>query len=396
MADFNYLTDKGVIVPDTSQTRDVVVADWRSAFGQDLDVSPETPQGVFITQDIEVRDAVARNNADIANQINPDIAGGIWLDALWALTNGQRRGATKSLLLGVELTGLPSTLVPAGSAAIVSNTSERFLTTSAVIIGAGGTALVDMRAENTGPIAAPISSLDQVASSVLGWETVNNPSAALLGRDVESDISSRRRRRNTLALQSVAMPEAIKSRIYALEDVRSLVFRENTTNTTQVIDGITIPPHSIWVVVDGGVNADIAMALLQTKTLGAGLTGSVVVPTVDPASGQTYQVKFDRPNEISIFVKVTVRASTLDVQSIIPQAIVDYATGEMEGELGLVVGQDASPFEFAGAVNQAEPRIFVTKVEVSDNGSTWSTASYAIALNEVARVSLGSVSVVIA
>lgn len=395
MADFNYITSEGVIVPDTSTIRDEVIADWRSAFGQDLVVTPETPQGIFITQDTQIRDGVARNNAELANQINPDLAGGVWLDAIWALTRGSRRPATYSILTGVVLGGIPTTLVPAGSVAVVSGTGERFVTTANALIGASGTVTVTMRAERTGPIAASDGSLDQVASSVLGWETVTNPTAAVVGREIESDIASRNRRRNTLALQSIAAPEAIISRLYDIDGVRSLAFRENITDTTMPIDGVTIRYHSVWVCVEGGSDAEIAQALLETKTLGAGWTGDIVVPTLDAISGQTYNVQFDRPTEITLFARVTIRPTTLDAQTIIPAAVKAYADGELDGEMGLVVGEPVSPFEISGAINQVEPRIFVSKVELSNDGVTWSTSDVMIALNEIARIPESAVQVVV-
>lgn len=94
MADYQFITSQGVIVPDTSTLRDDVENEYRSVFGQDLDVNPETPQGALITMEVENRDSVARNNAELANQINPDLAGGIFLDAIWALMGGQRFDAS--------------------------------------------------------------------------------------------------------------------------------------------------------------------------------------------------------------------------------------------------------------------------------------------------------------
>lgn len=394
MADFNYITDQGVIVPDTATIRDEVVADWRALFGQDLVVTPETPQGIFITQDVQIRDGVARNNAELANQINPDIAGGVWLDGIWRLTGGSRRPATRSMLPGVILSGQPNTLVPAGSVAVVSGTGARFVTTAPAVIGAGGTVTVSMIAEMTGPVSAPAGSLDQVASSVLGWETVSNPIGAVVGRNVESDVAGRQRRRNTLALQSISAPEAIVSRLYDIDGVRSLTFRENVTDTTMLIDGILLRYHSVWVCVEGGTDAEIAQALLETKTLGAGFTGDIVVPTIEPVSGQTYNVQFDRPAELTYFVRVTVKPTALDAQNIVRDAISAYVAGELDGEVGLTVGQDISPYELAGAVNQVEPRIFVSRVELSTDGVNWQTGDVPVALNEVARISTSSITVV--
>lgn len=395
MVDFNYVVPTGVIVPDTSTLRDDVVAEWRTAFGQDLVVTPETPQGVIITMEVEARDAMVRNNAEVANQINPDLAGGVWLDALWALTNGGRRGATRSRLAGVEFRGTALTLIPAGSIATVEGSGAQFFTVDNILLDTSGFAVGAMESVLTGPIAAAPNTLVRVASSVLGWEQVANPAAAELGRLVESDVAGRRRRRQTLALQSVALPEAIISRLYEIDGVRSLVFRENITDATIVIDGVTLVEHSIYVCVEGGTNLEVATALLETKSLGANWNGSVAVSVTDPASGQIYQVRLDRPIERTFLARVTVKSSTLDVQTIVPSAIAQYVAGELEGEAGLVVGSDVSPFELAGAVNQVEPRIFVTKVELSADGITWSSNEIPIAINQVARLPESAVTVVI-
>ena len=395
MADFNFIVDQGVIVPDTSTIRTQVEAEWRAQFGADLVTTPETPQGIFITQDTETRDGVARNNAEIANKINPDLAGGIWIDAIWSLTGGARNGATRSILNGVILTGSPSTIVPAGSAAIVSETGQRFLTVSEVTIGVGGTVTVQMIAEEYGPIAVGIEDLDRVASSVLGWEQVLNPSAAIIGRNEESDIASRQRRRNTLALQSISSREAIISRLYALEGVQSLIFRENIYGSSQIIDGMTLVSHSIWVCVNGGTNADIAQALLDSKTDGANWNGAVIVNVTDEFSGQIYPVKFDRPTEQAIYIRVTIRQTTLDYNSVIPSSILSYAAGEINGEEGFVVGSGASPFEISAAINSVEPRIFVTKVEFSLDGMTWSTNNINSPINQILTIDESNITVVV-
>lgn len=393
MADYNYVTSEGVIVPDTSAIREQVEAEWKSAFGADLPVTPETPQGVIITTEVEARDGMVRNNAEVANQINPDIAGGIWLDALWSLTRGSRRAATRSRLSGVVFSGVPGTIIPAGSLATVQGTNSRFRTIVNIIIGASGSTTSSMEAVEAGPIAAPVGGLNEVASSVLGWETVSNPSAAVLGQTRESDVSSRRRRRQTLSLQSVGMPESIISRLYDTDGVRSLSFRENITNANIVIDGVTLLPHSIYACVEGGSDIDVATALHASKAVGPNYNGSVTVNVTDPSSGQVYAVKFSRPVQRTFRARITVKKSNLDVQTIIPNAIEMYVNGELEGDSGLTVNQDLSSFELAGAVNQVEPRIFVLRAETSENGIDWSSNDVPILLNQIALLPKSAIQV---
>ncbi|XAI95248.1 baseplate wedge protein [Leptolyngbya phage Lbo-JY16] len=394
MALYDYITAQGVIVPDTSELLEDVRDEWREAFGQDLIVSPETPQGVLITAEVEARDAVVRNNAELANQINPDLAGGVFLDAIWRLTGGQRIGATRSLILGAVASGVPGTIIPAGSLASVQGTGALFETTGAAAIGAGGTVTVNLQSVVTGPIAAPAGQLVNVATAVLGWETITNPSDAILGRNQQSDIQSRRLRRNTLALQGVALPEAITSRLYMVEGVRSLFFQENVASTTEVINGVSMIPHSIYVCVEGGTDQDIAEALLATKSLGAGWNGNTTVNVVDPASGQGYDVAFQRPDAVPVFARVTARFNGLDGTSIIRSAIIAYKDGELDGDPGFTVGADVSPWELAGAINQVEPRIFVTLVELSTDGVTYSTSSVPITVEQIATISESSIQVV--
>lgn len=395
MALYERVTALGVIIPDTSALLAEVQGEWRQAFGQDLVVDPQTPQGVVIGMEVEARDAVARNNAELANQINPDQAGGVFLDGIWSLTRGKRRPAVRSLLPGVILGGQAGTVIPAGVIAELETDGTQFRSKATVIIGPGGTVTVDFESVEFGPIAAPAGLLTIIGiGAPLGWETVTNPNQAALGRMQESDIASRRRRLLTLALQGVALPEAIISRLYDIDSVNSLIFRENVKSTTEVIDGVSLDPHSIYVVVSGGTDLEVATALLDTKSLGAGWNGAVTTNVVEPFSGQVYSVKYDRPVLIPTFARITARFNGLDGTTIIKGAVVAYANGELDGDAGFGVGASVSPYELAGAVNQVEPRIFVTLVELSTDGVTYSAASVPITIKQQATITAASVTVV--
>ena len=88
MADDNYeyINPTGLIVPETSTLLLEVQNSFKDVFGSDLVVTPDTPQGVLITLLTLVRAAVVNNNAALANQINPNKAGGVFLDAILGLS----------------------------------------------------------------------------------------------------------------------------------------------------------------------------------------------------------------------------------------------------------------------------------------------------------------------
>lgn len=396
MADYEFLTQTGVILPDTAALRAEVEDEFKTAFGSDLDVSPETPQGVLITAETLSRDRVVRNNAALANQVNPNLAGGVFLDALWALTGGARVAATPSFVRGVQMTGVPGTIIPAGAVASVGAEGARFFLISAVVL-TGGAGVGVFQSEDLGAVAAPVGSLSQIVTGVLGWETVYNPVAAEVGRDEESDIASRSRRRLTLAVQGVTLPEAIMSGLYTVEGVRSAVFRENVTNATIIIEGVSLVEHSVFVCVDGGADLDIATMLLRKKSIGAAWNGNTTVPVTDPYSGQVYDVKFSRPDPIPIQVRVTVSNSSSfsNVPALVREAMVNYAMGLQDGEVGFVVGADVSAFELASAVNRSAPPIQVQTVTISTDGTTFSSASIAITIEQVATLLAGDIAVTV-
>lgn len=397
MADYGFIVETGVIVPDTADQLAQVQSEYRTAFGDDLDVSPETPQGVLIAAETESRDSVARNNAALANQINPNLAGGVFLDALWAITGGARFVATPSVIRDVELAGIPGAIIPEGAIASAGTDGARFALTGAVVLDALGQGLGVFQSIELGAFPVAVGAFNTIVTGVLGWETVNNPYAAEEGEPEESDAAARRRRRATLALQSVSLPEAIISGINDLPGVKSMSFRENVTNAPVTFEGVTLAPHSVYACVDGGLDNDIGLMLLRKKSMGAGWNGDTTVTVQDPYSGQDYAVKFDRPDDINIYMRVTVRAGApfADVPNTVRDAILQYANGEQTDEDGFVVGGDVSAFEIASAVNRIAAPIYIINLEMSVDNVTFSTATIPITIGQVARTAPGFINVTV-
>jgi uncharacterized phage protein gp47/JayE len=400
MADYQFIDTTGVIVPDTGDVKTTVEGEFKAALGQDLITADNTPQGALIVAETTARSGVLRNNATVANQINPNLAGGVFLDAIWALTGGARKAATKSVVPGVSLLGLPGTVIAAGSqASLVDGTL--FESLAAVTLDGGGNGTVDFRAVDTGPIAVAPGALNRVVSAVLGWDSVTNPTGTdetTIGRLIEGDTAARRRRKNTLSLQNVALPLSATSALYNLEGVKSLQYRENFTKADATIDGIFLLANSVWACVDGGADADIAAALLANKSLGANWNGAVTVNLPHPGSGQVYPVKFDRPASVALAARVTVRKGSAlgDIPQTVRAAIVAYATGQIEGETGFTVGSNASAFELAGAVSREAPGVYVQKCEISlASVISWTTDEITIALNQKATIAAGAIEVIV-
>ncbi len=399
MAAYEYIELNGVIVADTSTTKDEVEAEQREIFGEDVDLSDESPNGVLVNAETIARNGVAVNNANLANQINPNIAGGVFLDAIWALTRaltGGREEATYSTFsTAPDLTGVPGTLIPAGSIALSGE--DQFESISDVTLDGSGNGSVNFQAVESGAIAAGIGDLNSLAPGApLGWETVNNTVAATLGTDEEPDEVSRQRRLNTLALQGISTSEAITSAVSDLDGVSSLSYRENYTSSDATIDGVFLLANSVYACVDGGADEDIAFALFENKTAGANWNGTEAVDVTDPTSGQTYSVEFARPTEKQTWIRVTIATTTVTAPAdVVETSVLRYANGLIDGAAGFVVGASVSAFEIAAAINNDTPEIFIRQVETSGDGITYDVVEISLDIFEIARTDSAKISTVI-
>lgn len=397
MANYQYINETGTINPDTSTLLQEVQDEYRAVFGNDVDVSGSTPLGVWIAAEVEARSNVLTNNAVVANQINPNLSGGVFLDAVSGLT-GLERGKETRTTVTANLAGVPGTIVPAGSQARTA-TGQVFESLSAAVLVAG-TVAVEFRAIEYGPVEVEAGQLNQiVAGGVLGWETITNPAAGVLGSSTQADFPFRNLRNETVGIQGVALPTAIYGTVRNVEGVRSLTFRENEKKFDQTIDGVLIDANSIFVCVDGGSDLDVATAILDKKGLGTGYTGTTTVPVVDPTTGQTYDVKFQRPTEVTILMQITVQptGSVTNPEQAVIDAVLAYVNGSIPGEPGFVVGGDVSPFEIGAAVNSFYPQFYVKRVEISRDTipPAFSTDDIPIGINEVARTDNGNITVVV-
>jgi uncharacterized phage protein gp47/JayE len=399
---YNYINETGVVVVDTEVINNQVKDEYRQLFGQDLSTDPNTPQGLLITAETIARTAVAENNAAVSNQINPNYAGGIFLDAIYAFTGGERKKATPSTVTA-QLTGVEGTIVPAGSLASDTVNNNLFKTKTVVTLGPGVTN-VEMESVLNGPIPAEPGTLTQIRSNILGWLTINNSNSAVLGSETASDEEAKNERRATLFLQGASTIGAIISIVNSLPGTKPCFARENTLSIPQVIDGVTMNPHSIYVCVYGGDDLEIAEAIQSKKPGGTSYTNGassspVSVPVTVPESGQIIDVLFDRPDiiEISVQVAITVSGAISDPVESVKDSILAYADGLIAGQPGLTVGASVSPWELGGAIVSQNPAIFVKDLQIRNDtaGGVFQYEEILILGYEKARILRGSINVVL-
>lgn len=392
---YQYVVSTGTILTDTSSLYAANVAKYQAIFGSDLVTTPDSPAGVLITADTTAQTAVVNNNAAVGNQINPNIADSIWLDAIMSLLGIKRSAQTQTYVTAVTLNGAAGTVVPQGTLAATA-AGDQFKTVAGCTIGAGGSVTVDFQSVAYGPIPCATNALDIVVSSILGWETLTNANAGILGVATQSDVGARAYRNNTLGFQGVALPVAITSALYNVPGVSSVWFQENDLPTTQTINGISMVGSSIYTVVNGGSSLAVATALLENKSSGCGWNGGTSVNVVEPASGQTYAVKFDYATPVSISMQVT---SPNGDTTNITNAILAYIAGTVPNfplETGSAwgIGGEVSAFEIAAAISAQYPQYLITNVEISLTSSiSYATTPIQLTVQQIAYATAGTITV---
>ena len=390
---YDYITTNGVIVPDTSAIKTEVEEEWKAIAGEDATIDPSSFEGRLIDAMTNARISVARNNSDLANQLNPNMANGSFVDAHLSLVGGGRDGQEQSTV-ELDLTGIAGTNIPAG-AYVEDDNQELWFLVSTTQIGVANTVTASFRSLNYGPIPAAIGEITKIISAVLGWETINNAVAAVEGKIEQNDILAKRQRRAELGANTKGVAESVIAAVFKLEGVQGVQFRENFTSSPVTIDGIDLIAKSSWLCVDGGATSEIAEAY-YTNRWGTAFNGVESHNYTDPISGQVAEVLFDRAEEVPVKCNIKVRVSqSQNAIEDVTQAILDYANGLVEGEAGFALGLDASPFEVASAVNAQLPNVFVKKCQLALIADPLSTDTIINEISEKTTIIRGEITVVI-
>jgi hypothetical protein len=142
-----------------------------------------------------------------------------------------------------------------------------------------------------------------IDTPVVGLEEFTNEEDAVLGRDIENDQDAKLRREQELTKAGSCTVEAIKADMLDINDVTAAVVFQNNLSIT---DFEGRPPKSIDVVVQGGDEDDIALALFLTTAAGTTQTVGAILKNVVDSQGFTQPIRFSRPEEVNVWVEVDV------------------------------------------------------------------------------------------
>jgi len=298
------ITPEGVVVPEALTIRTAVLADENIAFGGDLDVvTPSTPQALLADQ---LTENITASNAAVAyyvSQVDPATADGRMQEGIARIYFLERKGATASVVLAL-CTGQPGATLPAGSLAEDAR-GNLWQSTGDIVWPSIGVESVQFACLTLGPITLGIGELTRIAQASPGWDAITNVGAATVGSNVETRANFEQRRRESVALNAKGSPPAIRSAVFALDGVLDVFVYDNFTNNILNYGSTNYPlkPHSVYVAVVGGEDAEIADAIFRKKDLGCDMNGNTTVQ-VDDMEGYSYPypsygITFERPPSLA-------------------------------------------------------------------------------------------------
>ena len=395
---YKYVADSGVIVPDVSDVLTDVQNEWTTQFGSNLDLSAQTPQGRIIELQTLARQGTIGICALMANQINIDYATGEFLDAIGAFYGVKRIKATSTRVLAT-VTGVNGTVIAAGSLAVNQAGAVFYAENNITIVN--GSAVGYFLSQEKGEIPCAVNTLTTIKTQTVGWETITNPSAPIMGTEEEPDFKYRNRIKNA-RFSGTSLLRAIRANLNLVDGVLSSFVYDNGTSSAVTYRGVTIDPNSIVAIVDGGTDSAVAQAIFDKISAGCGYTAisgqSVTVAITDGAFGATYNVTFNRPERVPFEIVLQVHQNTYSGSNLVAdvkQAVLNWANGNVPNVDGLKIGQSVSPFEIGAAVSDELPSIQVKSCLICVSGGTPAASELSCNIDQIYSIAEADITVTV-
>lgn len=363
----------GLQIKSLTELKSELETAFRDIYGQDINLDPNSPDGqiiaIFAQAGIDLRELLQKINSGF----DPDQAEGVVLDQRVAINGISRKGGTYTTVevdvtvdRALNLVGLDSEsaiLNPdiANLYTVRDDAGTEFYLLNSQSPGAAGIYTYEFRAADIGAVEVQVNTITTPVTVKNGVTGINNPSGVLVqGEDEESDADLRARRQQSTAITAIGNIDGLEAAINNLDGVTTVIVRENFTNST---DSDGTPAHTIWCIVDGGDDTEIAQVIKSRKTHGAGMRGaeSVNIPYND---GRPYIVQFDRPVSESLYIRFSL---------LLPGGVVDTAEikRKIVNNINWQVGEDATASTITAFVQSINPDYVITAMEVSDDDATW-------------------------
>lgn len=315
MSSQNYIGINGLVTQSLDEIIEDLKTKFKSVYGADINLEQNSPDAQWINILAQEKKDVLDLFVQLFNNLDPDRVVGIAQQILYKLNGLVIKAYTYSFIYISVTVNAPVTLQgldnnvnnPDGVGYTVTDSNgNRWILTTTHNFDTPGTYLLNFRAAELGAITALPNTVNIMETIVVGVVSVNNPANNYItGNTGESTSEFRNRRDKTMEAPSQGFDESLQSQLLNLDNVTQAKVYDNRSDVT-VND---IPPHTVWVIAEGGTPADIGRTIYNNVPPGIPMKGNEVV-TITKTNGDIENVYYDFPSPVNLYVKATIKNFT--------------------------------------------------------------------------------------
>ena len=375
MADI--LDNNGLQVDSYTTLLNNIQSDMNSIYATDGDLinfDSSTPDGQFTNILAQIGSDMRELIQEVYNSFDPEKCTGVVQDSRYALNYITRKGGSftvQNIAITVNKTvtlqGLDSNYNDpnAASYTVSDDAGNLWYLIDTTTLTAGTTSL-PFRAQNLGLIQPTIGTITNQVTKVIGVTSVINTVApTTLGEDQESDAEFRIRRDRSTATLGQNNYDSMTGQLLELDGVTDVQVHVNNTSST---DSTGTAAYTVWVIVEGGANSDIANVIYQNST-GLPTRGSVSVD-VPSVSGQVFSTSFDRVNPVALYIQFDLKNTNPNV-NVSEDTIKQYIADNLNFTLNQPAETSYVTEVASAALLNYGTGLYALNVEVSTDGTTW-------------------------
>lgn len=379
----NYVSSNGLVIQPLSEIITELEDGFKAIYGPDINIDANSPDGQMIALFAQAKIDMLELVASVYNSFSPTNASGVVLDQRCAINGVVRAaGIRTQVVLAVwanSVTNLIGESSDSGTPFTVKDPANNSFYLKDDATTAIGINYFTFIAEETGDITVAPATITTIETITLGITGVTGPtgSVTVQGRAEETDAQLRYRRDLSTAKPSMGYMSGLIGGLLEISDVIDAKVYENTSSVT---DGDGIPGHSIWPIVDGGDQTDIAETIYQYRNAGCGLyggtgatgaTGTQKIVGVTQPNGQLFNVYFATPTYQNLYVVLTITTydSFHDIDS-------DFLKEYLVDNISYRIYDPADLTAIYSEIKTADPLAVITTGGLGYTGGTGATGAY--------------------
>ncbi len=369
----------GIHRPTLQECVDWIQAQYKGVFGQDVYIDPDSQDGQHLGIFAQAYHDGNGMAVSVYNSFSPSTAQGAGLDSVIKINGITRNEPTYSTAV-VTIAGVVGTTITNGQ--VMDEQGYVWDLPASVVIPASGEIDVSAVCTTIGAIAAPIGTINIILTPTVGWQTVDNTTAAGQGAPVETDGQVRIRQAFSASLPAKGTLKALEAGIADNPQITRYRVYENNHPGDDPIYGI--PGYSVAVVTEGGMPGAIANIIYAKKGTGVRTYGTTKITLEADDAGITHDVYYSPLVDvnISVFMQiVALQGFTQVIEDQIRQSVTDFINNRGIG-MDIELADIYMAARLNGDAKSKTYSIVPGSLQIARDGLATAVQDVAIAYNE--------------